>query len=130
MGTRVPRQKETVPAWAQEVAAVVCAIPRGQVLSYSQVALRAGMPGNPRGVVRALKLLKGVPWWRVVRADRTLAKEVASSQGPRLRREGVKVEGRKVLPKAAPKPRTAPTPGLEPTPRRPRRGLKAARTGS
>ena len=81
---------------------------RGQANLFpmtAEVALRAGMPGNPRGVVRALKLLKGVPWWRVVRADRTLAKEMVEAQAPRLRREGVRVEGRRVHPAKAPPPR-------------------------
>gem|GEM_PF-2738441 len=94
-----------LPAWATQVRQVIKAIPKGEVLSYSQVALRAGMPGNPRGVVRALKLLKGVPWWRVVRADRTLAKEMVEAQAPRLRRDGVRVEGRRVHPAKAPPPR-------------------------
>jgi methylated-DNA-protein-cysteine methyltransferase-like protein len=91
-----------LPAWAAEVRQVIKAIPKGEVLSYSQVALRAGRPGNPRGVVRALKLLQDVPWWRVVRADRTLAKEMVEDQAPRLRREGVRVEGRRVHPADAP----------------------------
>ena len=51
----LPSPAVTLDEMARAVAKVVKAIPRGQVLSYSQVALRAGMPGNPRGVVRALK---------------------------------------------------------------------------
>jgi methylated-DNA-protein-cysteine methyltransferase-like protein len=90
------------------VTKVVKAIPRGEVLSYSQVALRAGMPGNPRGVVRALKLAKDLPWWRVLRADRTLAPQVASEQARRLRAEGVTVRGRRVI-VAAPVPKSAST---------------------
>lgn len=97
--------RTALPAWVAAVRKVIRAIPRGQVLSYSQVALRAGMPGNPRGVVRALKLLPDVPWWRVIRADRTLAQEVAQTQAPKLRREGVHVEGRKVRLAAPSRPR-------------------------
>ena len=67
-------------------------------MSYSQVAMMAGRPGAPRAVVRALYEAKGAPWWRVVRSDRTIAKEMLSRQAPRLRREGVQLEGRRVLP--------------------------------
>ena len=79
------------------VARVVKAISRGSVLSYSQVALRAGKPGAARAVVRALHRLTGIPWWRVIRADGTLALEIAAKQAPLLVREGVPVRGRKVL---------------------------------
>src|SRR5260370_39756389 len=79
------------------VARVVKAIAKGSVLSYSQVALRAGKPGGARAVVRALHRLGGIPWWRVIRADGTLASEIAAKQAPLLVREGVPLRGRKVL---------------------------------
>ena len=85
--------------FAQRVARVVRAIPKGQTLSYSAVASYAGRPGGARAVVRALHSLKDVPWWRVIRADGTIALEVEVEQGKRLRREGVKVEGRRVVAK-------------------------------
>jgi methylated-DNA-protein-cysteine methyltransferase related protein len=75
----------------------VRAIPRGQVRSYSQVALYAGRPGAARGVGQELKSLahpRSVPWWRVIRADGTLASAVAHEQARRLRAEGVEVEQR------------------------------------
>src|SRR5262244_1091368 len=78
------------------VAKVIRSIPRGSVLAYSQVALRAGKPGGARAVVRALHRLGNVPWWRVVRADRTLALEVALEQSRRLRQEGVSIIGRRI----------------------------------
>lgn len=79
------------------VAAAVKAIPRGTTASYARVALFAGKPGAARGVVRALRIAKGLPWWRVIRSDGTLAKEVAAEQARRLRREGVEVKGRRVV---------------------------------
>ena len=82
--------------WAARVAKVVKAIPRGKVLSYAQVALRANKPGAARAVVRALHALKDVPWWRVIRSDGTVAPQMVGDQVPRLRREGVKLEGRRV----------------------------------
>lgn len=76
---------------------MVRAIPRGAVLSYSRVAVLAGAPGRARLVGR---LLRGsgakLPWWRVVRADRTLAEPVAAVQSKRLRAEGVVVRGTRV----------------------------------
>jgi methylated-DNA-protein-cysteine methyltransferase-like protein len=80
----------------EAVRRAVRAIPRGQVRSYSQVALYAGRPGAARGVGRELAQLSEaaaarVPWWRVIRADRTLAPLVAPEQARRLQAEGVKV---------------------------------------
>jgi len=84
------------------VAAVVKSIPPGRVLAYAQVANRAGTPGAARAVVRALHGIHGagvqIPWWRVVRADRTLAAPVAARQAALLRREGVRVTGRRLAP--------------------------------
>ena len=79
------------------VAQVVRAIPRGQVLSYARVAVLAGIPGQARRVGRMLARTGGsLPWWRVIRADRTLADPVAAAQARRLRREGVAVRGARV----------------------------------
>src|SRR5438270_5284924 len=81
--------------FAERVARVVRKIPKGKTLSYSAVAAFAGRPGGARAVVRALHSLKDVPWWRVIRADGTMAPEVEAEQGKRLRREGAKVAGRR-----------------------------------
>ena len=81
----------------EAVAQVVRAIPAGQVSSYAQVAKRAKLPAGPRGVARALSRVEGLPWWRVIRSDGTLAPEVAVDQARRLRKEGVEVKGRRVL---------------------------------
>lgn len=86
----------------ERVAAAVRAIPRGMVLSYGEIAVRAGRPRGARAVARALRHLHGVPWWRVVRADRTLAPEVAEVQARHLAAEGVHVEGRRIRPSGAP----------------------------
>lgn len=91
---RVPSRREAAapgPTFAREVARIVRAIPAGTVMSYGEVARRAGRPAAARAVVRVLKTDEGekLPWWRVVRADRTLAPEVAAEQSARLRAEGV-----------------------------------------
>src|SRR5437660_11451688 len=77
-------------AFARAVRRIVRNIPRGRVLSYGEVALRAGKPGGGRAVVRALHQLDDVPWWRVVRKGGTLAPQVAPEQAQLLAAEGVK----------------------------------------
>lgn len=88
-------------SFLQLVASVVRAIPKGQTLSYAGVALRANKPGGARQVVKALNELKGIPWWRVIKSDGTIAKEMVSAQAPRLEREGLEIVGRRVRPRAA-----------------------------
>jgi methylated-DNA-protein-cysteine methyltransferase-like protein len=84
----------------ERVRLVVSRIPKGSVLGYAQVALRAGKPGAARVVVQAIHRIHraghAIPWWRVCRSDRTLAPQVAAEQARRLRREGVMVTGRRV----------------------------------
>jgi methylated-DNA-protein-cysteine methyltransferase-like protein len=87
------KPKKPVP-FTEAVRAAVRAIPRGEVRSYAQVALYAGRPGAARGVGRELKTLQNVPWWRVIRADGTLAPAVAHEQAKRLGAEGVRVKRR------------------------------------
>jgi methylated-DNA-protein-cysteine methyltransferase-like protein len=84
-------------AFELAVAKVVKAIPRGQVRSYGEVAARAGRPGAARAVVRVLHRAVDIPWWRVVRSNRTLAPQVAVHQRERLAREGVRVVGLKII---------------------------------
>jgi methylated-DNA-protein-cysteine methyltransferase-like protein len=52
-------------------------------------------------VVRALhdihRFGHAIPWWRVVRADRTLAPQVAAEQARRLGKDGVRVRGRRLV---------------------------------
>ena len=91
------RDADDLSPFERAVKRVVASIPRGTVLAYGEVALLAGRPGGARAVVRALNRLSGLPWWRVVRADRTLAPEVATRQARRLRAEGVRISGRRIL---------------------------------
>jgi len=84
------------------VARVVRAIPRGRVLSYSRVAVLAGLPGRARLIGKVMATIGSqLPWWRVLRADRTMAEEVRVEQGKRLRREGVKVQDGGRVPRSA-----------------------------
>jgi methylated-DNA-protein-cysteine methyltransferase related protein len=77
--------------------AVVAAIPAGEVLSYAEVARRAGYPRGARLAAKALAGADeaGLPWHRVLRADGRIALPPGSKgyreQERRLRREGVVV---------------------------------------
>ena len=77
--------------WLLAVERAVRTIPKGETASYARVALMAGKPGAARAVVQALHRLEGIPWWRVLKSDRTLAPAVAVEQSRRLTREGVKL---------------------------------------
>ncbi|HEY1907015.1 MAG TPA: MGMT family protein [Myxococcaceae bacterium] len=84
------------------VARVVRAIPRGRVLSYSRVAVLAGLPGRARLIGKVMaRIGSRLPWWRVLRADRTMAEEVREKQARRLKAEGVKVGPSGRVPRSA-----------------------------
>jgi alkylated DNA nucleotide flippase Atl1 len=79
-----------------EVLARVRAIPPGSVATYGDVS-----PGAPRfaGTVLFGTTERDLPWWRVVRADGSLAK--GAHQKRRLREEGVPFRGERVEMKTA-----------------------------
>ncbi|MGQ0433638.1 MAG: MGMT family protein [Microthrixaceae bacterium] len=77
---------------------VVTDLAPGEVVSYGEVARRAGRPGAARAVGGFLaEHGGGLPWWRVVRADGSLAAHKPADQQRRLRAEGVDVVRGRVL---------------------------------
>jgi methylated-DNA-protein-cysteine methyltransferase-like protein len=85
------RTIEKVP-FSDAVVAVLAAIPRGEVLSYGEVAAEAGYPGAARAVGNLLQSTDlEVPWWRVVTADGRLVPGHEKVHAARLRAEGVSV---------------------------------------
>ena len=76
---------------ADEVLARVRSIPEGFVQAYGDVC-----PGAPRfaGAVLHETEEPGLPWWRVVRSDGSLAK--GERQRRRLEAEGVPFRGERV----------------------------------
>ncbi len=81
---------------------VVAAIPFGHVMGYGEVARAAGYPRYSRMVSGALaRSPEPLPWYRVVRSDRTIAFEFGSEayreQAQLLKREGVRFDGRKIV---------------------------------
>ncbi len=66
---------------------VVRRIPRGRVMTYGDVAIVAGRPGQARRVGYALHALKDerVPWWRVINAQGGIS--LAGGRGPNAERQ-------------------------------------------
>ena len=78
-------------SFADRVEAAVAALGRGEVLSYGEIAAQVGRPGAARAVGNVMAASDGLPWWRVVRADGSLATGKEGEQARRLRAEGVTV---------------------------------------
>lgn len=58
------------------IIAAIKAIPAGSFASYGAVAAAAGLPNGARMVARVLhssSRSQDLPWWRVVRADGSIA---------------------------------------------------------
>lgn len=90
----MPKQRSFIEA----VRAVVRDVGRGQIVSYGEVARRAGYPRAARAVGNVLANSLGLPWWRVVRASGELAAHGGEEQARRLRREGVAVRNGRCQP--------------------------------
>ena len=80
----------------------VSRIASGQVMSYGEVARAAGYPRHARMVSNAMsRSAESLPWYRVVRSDRTLAFEPGSDaynkQLALLEDEGVQFINGKVI---------------------------------
>jgi len=75
----------------------------GRVMSYGEVARAAGYPRHARMVSKAMsRSTEPLPWYRVVRSNRTLAFNVDSEaylkQKTLLAKEGVEIRDGKVVP--------------------------------
>jgi methylated-DNA-protein-cysteine methyltransferase-like protein len=86
----------------QKVWQVVNAIPTGEVMGYGEVARAAGFPRYSRMVSGAMSRSPApLPWYRVVKSDRTLAFETDSEsyreQAQLLKQDGVRFEGKKII---------------------------------
>ena len=93
-----PIRRSRLTPWQEQVRAVVAGLAPAEVVSYGEVARRAGRPGAGRSVGAFLAHHgSDLPWWRVVHADGTLAPHKPSAQARHLRSEGVEVVGRRVV---------------------------------
>ena len=82
---------------------IVSSIKTGHVMSYGEVARAAGFPRHARMVSKAMSRSDTpLPWYRIVRSDRTLAFKVGSAaykkQKDLLAQEGVQIINGKVKP--------------------------------
>ena len=78
------------------VLLAVDSIPPGRVVSYGTIARLVGRAG-PRAVARVLSGSGGqVNWWRVVRADGSIAPHLVAEATIRLAAEGVEVRNGRV----------------------------------
>lgn len=87
----------------QRIWQTVLLIPSGKVASYGQIADLAGLPGRARLVGKALGYAPqklAVPWYRVLRSDRSLAflpgTATALEQRQLLLAEGVTLRNNRV----------------------------------
>lgn len=81
---------------------VVANIPAGQVMAYGEIARAAGYPRYSRMVGAAMgRCPDSLPWYRVVKSDRTLAFEYGSDsyreQSKLLKQEGIQFDGLKIM---------------------------------
>ena len=81
---------------------VVASIPSGQVMGYGEVAKSARFPRYSRMVSAALgRSPEPLPWYRVVRSNRTLAFDPGSDsyreQAQLLKQEGVRFDELKII---------------------------------
>ena len=74
----------------EKVRRAIRSIPRGHTMSYGGVAELCGVPQGARAVVRALRSLDDVPWWRVRRSDGSFAPQCLPLQRELLLQEGWK----------------------------------------
>jgi methylated-DNA-protein-cysteine methyltransferase related protein len=81
-------------ASSKRIVEVICAIPKGHVLSYGEVGRRAGMGNGARMVARILHSSsekRGLPWHRVVNSQGkiSLTGEAYTVQRALLESEGI-----------------------------------------
>lgn len=86
----------------QAIWKIVSNITAGHVMSYGEVARAAGFPRHARMVSKAMfRSTTALPWYRVIRSNRTLAFEIGSEayikQKQLLEKEGVRIVNRKVI---------------------------------
>ncbi len=72
------------------VRAVVQSVSCGEVITYGEIALEAGVPGQSRAVGRVLAMgHDDLPWWRVVNSSGRLVPGHEPEHRRRLHAEGI-----------------------------------------
>lgn len=81
----------------QRIAVAVEKLHQGEVVSFGDIAARAGQPNASRAAGRVLAKSADLPWWRVVYADGHLPPCNPGLQAERLIEEGVELRGYRVI---------------------------------
>lgn len=99
-----PRTRNTLPTpFEQQLIAAAMELVEGEVVSYGDLASRAGRPRASRAAGRLMANLDRfpqrqlIPWWRVVYSDGRLPVCDPTQQTDLLENEGVVVEGSRVV---------------------------------
>lgn len=94
-------KKNTRVSFSEKAWRVVCAIPKGQVLSYAEVARQAGFPGAARAVGTLMKKNFDAtrPCHRVIRSDGALGEYNRGKKAKEriLKKEGVSIKNGRVV---------------------------------
>lgn len=89
------------PSFTQKIYQIVAKIPKGKVLSYKEVAKRAGRPNAYRAVGNIMNQhnIKGLPCHRVVSSDNKIGgyKWDIKRKIEILKKEGVKIDALKQI---------------------------------
>jgi methylated-DNA-protein-cysteine methyltransferase-like protein len=97
MANRTRSSPDATPLRAA-MEAVVSKLKTGEVISYGEVAARAGRPGAARAAGTVLaQSADTLPWWRVVYGDGHLPACNPGLQAERLAEEGVELKGFRVI---------------------------------
>src|SRR6056297_1180514 len=84
--------------WEQRMTSAVAALREGEVVSFGEIAARAGRQKASRAAGAFLgRTMHKLPWWRVVYADGRLPPCDPDEQAELLRCENVEVQGNRVI---------------------------------
>jgi methylated-DNA-protein-cysteine methyltransferase related protein len=86
-----------VTRFERKVTGILKDLRPGEVASYGEVAEEAGFPRAGRAVGNILARSDELPWWRVVTSTGRLVPGHEREQARRLRSEGVRVVGHRVV---------------------------------
>ncbi len=93
---RVKTSTEPTPL-QRNIEAAVEKLTEGEVVSFGDIAARAGNPGASRAAGSVLARSADLPWWRVVYSDGHLPPCNPGLQAERLIGEGVTLKGFRVI---------------------------------
>ncbi|MCG8649041.1 MAG: MGMT family protein [Pirellulales bacterium] len=81
----------------KRITAAVKKLKHGEVVSFGDIAARAGRPDASRAAGSVLANSADLPWWRVVYSDGHLPPHNPGLQSERLIDEGVQLRGYRVV---------------------------------